>query len=55
MHCRHIRLVILSDHGKANGAGVAEFEPLPDLSADSRQPGIMPEFNDGERCHHHVQ
>ena len=45
---RHIRLVVLSDHGKANGAAVAEFEPLPDLSADSRQLGIIPGFNDGK-------
>ncbi|MFM2242968.1 MAG: hypothetical protein RLZ97_1823, partial [Verrucomicrobiota bacterium] len=45
---RHIRLTALSDHGGANGAAVAEFEPLPDLSADSRQLGIIPGFNDGE-------
>lgn len=45
---RHIRMVALSDHGKANGAAVAEFEPLPDLSADARQLGIIPGFNDGK-------
>ena len=45
---RHIRLVALSDHGKANGAAVAEFEPLPDLSNDSRTLGIIPGFNDGK-------
>jgi hypothetical protein len=44
---RHIRLTALSDHGGANGAAIAEFEPLPDLSADSRQLGIIPGFNDG--------
>jgi hypothetical protein len=45
---RHIRLVVLSDHGKANGASVAEFEPLPVLSNDSRKLGIIPGFNDGK-------
>lgn len=44
---RHIRLTALSDHGGAIGAAIAEFEPLPDLSADSRQLGIIPGFNDG--------
>jgi hypothetical protein len=45
---RHIRLTALSDHGGAKGAAIAEFEPLPDLSADSRQLGVIPGFNDGE-------
>lgn len=45
---RHVRLVALSDHGKANAAVVAEFEPLPELSADSRKLGIIPGFNDGK-------
>jgi hypothetical protein len=45
---RHIRLVTLSDHGGANGAAIAEFEPLPDLSADASELGIIPGFNDGE-------
>ena len=38
----------VSDHGAANAAAIAEFEPLPDLSADSRRLGIIPGFNDGE-------
>jgi hypothetical protein len=45
---RHIRLVALSDHGTANAAAIAEFEPLPDLSADSSRLGIIPGFNDGK-------
>jgi len=45
---RHIRITALSDHGGANGAAIAEFEPLPDLSTDSRQLGIIPGFNDGK-------
>jgi hypothetical protein len=45
---RHIRMAAPSDHGKANGAAVAEFEPLRDLSADARQLGIIPGFNDGK-------
>jgi hypothetical protein len=45
---RHIRLTALSDHGGAGAAAIAEFEPLPDLSADSRQLGIIPGFNDAD-------
>ena len=45
---RHIRLTALSDHGAANAAAIVEFEPLPDLSTDSRRLGIIPGFNDGE-------
>lgn len=45
---RHIRLTAFNDHGGAGAAAIAEFEPLPDLSADSRQLGIIPGFNDGE-------
>ena len=45
---RHIRLTAFSDHGGAAAAAMAEFEPLPDLSADSRQLGIIPGFNDGK-------
>jgi hypothetical protein len=48
MVARHIRLTALSDHGSANAAAIAEFEPLPDLSTDSRRLGIIPGFNDGE-------
>ncbi len=45
---RHIRIVALSDHGSAGAAAIAGFEPLPDLSSDSRQLGIIPGFNDGK-------
>jgi hypothetical protein len=45
---RNIRLVALSDHGAANAAAIAEFEPLPDLSTDSSRLGIIPGFNDGK-------
>lgn len=45
---RHIRILAFSDHGGAAAAAVAEFEPLPDLAADSRQLGIIPGFNDGK-------
>jgi hypothetical protein len=45
---RHIRLTALHDHGGANAAAIAEFEPLPDLSADSRGLGVIPGLNDGE-------
>jgi len=44
----YLKLIILSDHGKGNAAVVSEFEPLPDLSADARNLGIIPGFNDGK-------
>jgi hypothetical protein len=44
---RYLRLVALSDYGRANQAAVAEIEPLvAEAAQDVRDLGIVPGFND---------
>lgn len=43
---RYLAMMVLSDHGRANHAAIAEIEPLTDDSPDVRNLGIIPGFND---------